>query len=414
MRPLSTHFRPFALFVLSTAVLFACEPPPPREAGDDPREAEVEQALGGCGVERWSVKTGTDADVSTINFTPQNTTIASLRAIAAPSPLPANNRIAPFERQVFRLTDVTLTVFKLESDSDYHLVLSDGAQTMIAEIAAPACVGASSPLLTGIRAARTAFDARFTPSSSFTTANIPVTLTGVGFFDFQHGQRGVAPNGIELHAVLGICFGAGCDHGGPSNDFSVSISPTTGSVARSSSTTFQINTATTSGSAQTVTLSISGLPTGVSGTFNPTSVMSGGSSTLTLRASAGATVGTSTFTVTGNAPSGSHGTPGMLTVTGPSSAFTIALTPTQISIPTGSSGAIRVSASGAQQNIRLSVQGLPSGVTGTFSPTSISPGSSSTLTLRVSRTARRGTSPITVSGTGTASTQTAPGSLIVR
>jgi hypothetical protein len=28
------------------------------------------------------------------------------------------------------------------------------------------------------------------------------TVSGVIFFDFLHGQRGVAPNGIELHPVL--------------------------------------------------------------------------------------------------------------------------------------------------------------------------------------------------------------------
>jgi hypothetical protein len=31
-----------------------------------------------------------------------------------------------------------------------------------------------------------------------------VEVTGVGFFDFEHGQNGVAPNAIELHPVLGI------------------------------------------------------------------------------------------------------------------------------------------------------------------------------------------------------------------
>jgi hypothetical protein len=28
------------------------------------------------------------------------------------------------------------------------------------------------------------------------------TVTGVAYFDFQHGQTGVAPNAIELHPVL--------------------------------------------------------------------------------------------------------------------------------------------------------------------------------------------------------------------
>ena len=27
-------------------------------------------------------------------------------------------------------------------------------------------------------------------------------VTGVAFFDFKHGQTGVAPNAIELHPVL--------------------------------------------------------------------------------------------------------------------------------------------------------------------------------------------------------------------
>ena len=34
-------------------------------------------------------------------------------------------------------------------------------------------------------------------------------ITGVAFFDFLHGQTGVAPNGIELHPVLGFaCLSA--------------------------------------------------------------------------------------------------------------------------------------------------------------------------------------------------------------
>jgi hypothetical protein len=29
-------------------------------------------------------------------------------------------------------------------------------------------------------------------------------VTGVAFFDFEHGQTGVAPNAIELHPILGF------------------------------------------------------------------------------------------------------------------------------------------------------------------------------------------------------------------
>jgi hypothetical protein len=35
-------------------------------------------------------------------------------------------------------------------------------------------------------------------------------ITGVAFYDFLHGQTGVAPNGIELHPVLGFaCLSRG-------------------------------------------------------------------------------------------------------------------------------------------------------------------------------------------------------------
>ena len=33
---------------------------------------------------------------------------------------------------------------------------------------------------------------------------IKVRISGVGFFDFLHGQTGVAPNGRELHPILNI------------------------------------------------------------------------------------------------------------------------------------------------------------------------------------------------------------------
>lgn len=172
-------------------------------------DTEDQEALNGsCGVERWSVKTGTDADAGLINLqSTTQTTIASLISLPAPTTLPPNNRIQPTETTVFQL-NATLTEYKLESDSDYHLILNDGlGNTMIAEIPSPACVGSSSVLLSGIQNARSEFDAQYTPTNSFQTANVSVTVTGVGFFDFLHGQSGVAPNGIELHAVLDIQFG---------------------------------------------------------------------------------------------------------------------------------------------------------------------------------------------------------------
>ncbi|MDI1463338.1 M28 family peptidase [Catellatospora sp. KI3] len=86
---------------------------------------------------------------------------------------------------------------------------------------------------------------------------------------------------------------------GSSTDFSISVSPTSGSVNAGSSATATVNTTTVSGSAQTVSLTSSGTPSGVTVSFSPSSVTSGSSSTMTVATTSGAAAGTYTITVTG-------------------------------------------------------------------------------------------------------------------
>ena len=113
-----------------------------------------------CGVERWSVKTGTDPDAGLVNLNSSTvTTIANMRAFTAPNPIPANNRVSPAETTVW-VINATLTVYKLENDSDYHLVIQDASgNTMITEIPMPSCVGSTSPFLSSIQNARAKIDA---------------------------------------------------------------------------------------------------------------------------------------------------------------------------------------------------------------------------------------------------------------
>jgi hypothetical protein len=102
----------------------------------------------------------------------------------------------------------------------------------------------------------------------------------------------------------------------PTNDFSVAVAPGAGSIAPGASTTASVSTAVTSGSAQSVALSVSGAPSGVTATVSPASVTAGGSATLTVSASSTAAAGTYPITVTGSAASGSHSATYSLTVTG--------------------------------------------------------------------------------------------------
>jgi Putative Ig domain len=266
-------------------------------------------STGSCGVERWAVKTGTDADRSKITLQSTTaTTVASLTALTAPGTLPANNRIAPTEDTVYQV-HATLTQYKLEADSDYHLVLSDGAgHTMISEIPDPACVGSTSPLTSSIQKARGEFDAKYNATTSFQTANVPVTVTGVGFFDFLHGQTGVAPNGIELHAVLDIQFGTGS---GGNTVAVTNPGNRTGTVGTALNLQIQ---ASDSATGQTLTYTAAGLPAGLSinagtGLISGTPTTAGTSSTTVTATDTTGAKGSATFTWTIN-PSGGGGCTG--------------------------------------------------------------------------------------------------------
>jgi hypothetical protein len=269
--------------------------------------------LAQCGVERWSVKTGTDPDSGLVNLSSTtSTTISNMRAFAAPSPIPANNRVQPAETTVW-VINATLTQYKLESDSDYHLILDDGAgHTMIAEIPSPSCVGTSSPFASGISHARSQFDAAYTATTSFQTANVPVQITGIGMFDFLHGQTGVAPNGIELHPVIDIIFNPS-----QTSDFSISSSPTSVSIAQGSSGTTTIATTISGSFNSSVAFSAAGLPTGAAASFSPTSIAApgSGSSQMTITVGSSTVTGTYNVTVTGTGGGKTHTANVSLTVT---------------------------------------------------------------------------------------------------
>ncbi|MFI6769358.1 M28 family peptidase [Streptomyces sp. NPDC050355] len=101
----------------------------------------------------------------------------------------------------------------------------------------------------------------------------------------------------------------------PANDFSLAAAPSSGSVDPGASVSSTISTATTRGSAQTVKLSASGAPAGVTVSFSPASVTSGDSSTMTVATSATAAPGTYSLTLTGTG-SVTHTTTFALTVKG--------------------------------------------------------------------------------------------------
>jgi hypothetical protein len=141
-----------------------------------------------CGVERWAVKTLQDRP----HLLPaRKTTIRFL--ITRPAPSHLSDTRLPFEHHVFTVIAPVVLV-RPEDDSDLHVVLQHGGNHMIAEAPSPSCDKHATP--TRRRQMRVA--------RNNVRLCARARVTGVAFFDFDHGQTGVAPNAIELHPILGF------------------------------------------------------------------------------------------------------------------------------------------------------------------------------------------------------------------
>jgi hypothetical protein len=103
----------------------------------------------------------------------------------------------------------------------------------------------------------------------------------------------------------------------PSGDFSLSVPNSTQSISAGGSATFNINTLTTSGTPQTLSLALMGLPSGANAQFTPSSVTSGQSSVLVVSTSASTAPGSYSLSVNATGSS-SHSTTLSLTVLPPS------------------------------------------------------------------------------------------------
>lgn len=186
--------------------------PPPTQSEPPPTQTQTVQPpptvpVGPrCGVERWSVKTLSDPDAGRVRLTPRPTTVARLRRLRPPRVGRDSPRF-PGELATYKV-GAKLVAFKEEEDSDIHLVIADpkSGKTMIVEFPDASCVGARPSAKRLMSSARRALlRACGNPSESqFRRLRGSARITGVAFFDVKHGQRGVAPNGIELHPVLGF------------------------------------------------------------------------------------------------------------------------------------------------------------------------------------------------------------------
>ena len=194
----------------------------------------------------------------------------------------------------------------------------------------------------------------------------------------------------------------------------LTVSPASQNVQQGASVTYTVSS--TASAADTLTLSVSGLPANVTGTLAQTSITPGGTTTLTIAVAAGAANATATFTVTRTGATTTQSasatlvvgtgtttaeTPAATTVV-PTADFVLSATPATQNITAGGE-VIRFTISSQPTfrpptRITLQAQHLPHGINAYLSPPVITTGQSATLTLLAHQDPPRGSHDITIKG----------------
>ena len=247
-----------------------------------------------------------------------------------------------------------------------------------------------------------------TASSTATTGTSTVTITGTS-------------GSLTAKTTLALTVNSTA-----TPNFTIGASPASLTVTQGSKGTSTITITSTGGFASATTLSATGLPTGVTAAFstNPVTPAANGSvtSTLTLTASATATVGAATVTITGTSGSLTHSATIALTVSASSGTknFTLALSPSSFTIDERGNVSTTLTVSsvnGFNSAVDLSVNEFPSGVSATASANPVTPpanGSTTvTLTWSASRRAPTGTTTIELIGTSGSLTNEIPVAITV-
>lgn len=180
------------------------------------------------------------------------------------------------------------------------------------------------------------------------------------------------------------------------------------SVVQGASGTVPVTVTRSNGFADGVTLTVSGLPTGVTGSFAPATIAAGATtSTLTLNVAANAATGTTPITITasGTGVTAQTATVNLTVTAAASPAISLTANPAAVNLVAGATATTSIGIArtgGFAGEVTLALEGAPAGLTGTFSASPV-PGTvfASVLTLSATAAVAPGTYNLTVRGTGT-------------
>lgn len=202
----------------------------------------------------------------------------------------------------------------------------------------------------------------------------------------------------------------------PAPDFSISTSPSSQSTIQGGNVAYTVSISPSNGFADVVNFSVSGLPSGASASFAPSSVTGSGSSTLTVTTSASTPVGTYALTISGATATLNHSVNVTLNVNSAAD-FALSASPATLQVSRSRSGSDTVTVSALQGftgTVSFSLSGLPPRTSASWNPTTVSGAGSSILTIQVNKRARTGTYNLTITGTSGNLAHSIPLTLVVQ
>lgn len=198
-------------------------------------------------------------------------------------------------------------------------------------------------------------------------------------------------------------------------NYKLKISPNSLTLKKGESGTVSVNIQLLTGNAENIQLSVEGLPSDVSYSFDKNPASPGDTVTLTINA--GSTTGKYTVVIKGVSADSNIEKSAVISIeiTETAMEYSVTVTPTTLEINQGESGSVQVQVQylgGEKKQVTLIVSGVPSGASASFNPSTLTPPGASTLTINAG--SAKGTFTLLIQAKVDDTTKTATLTLIIK